>query len=255
MVMRLFKLIFSKKDENLNNSSEKNNYFEQATAWSNDRYHSIELSRNRYRVAFYSMSGIVCMMAMAIATMMPLKKLVPIIIHKNDATGEVWVEPLKTPYAPANEAEIKSQLARYVMARESYSMVDYNYRYGEVQLQSNERVSKQYAKEQAIANPTSQLNQLAENGIRSVHIEDVILLDKAGLPTGDRTNRTIPSRNLAQVNFSTTDMINGSTHKNYYVATISWDYQGMPSNPMAALENWNGFTVNYYRVDPRTAPH
>lgn len=230
-------------------------YFEQATEWSNDRYHFMELSRDRYRLAFFSSMALSFALTVSIALLLPLKKIEPIIVHQNDRTGEVWVAPMTTPYVPANQAQVESQLVGYVIARESYSTIDYNNRYQQVEFQSNDTVGKQYATAQDISTQTSPLNVLGESGTRSIAVEDVIFIDKSGLKTGNRPQRNLASHNLAQVNFVETDNVNGNITKQYKVATISWKYLGTPSNPQAVWENWNGFTVTYYHVDQRNVPN
>lgn len=224
-------------------------YFKTAKDWQTDRIEIAKLHGNRWFAAFIMSTVIIVALVVSIVIMMPLKTLVPIVIHQNTKTGEVWVDRPSSSYVPETQAQTESDIVRYITTRESYSAADINQRFHLSMLLSNQQVADQYENEQANSNKASPVNVLGQNGIRTVHIEDIVFIDKAG--TKQIRHFHQPSSNLAQVDFTTTTTLEGKSKTEYWVATIGWIYQGLPSDEKDAWNNWNGFTVTTYRVDHR----
>jgi type IV secretion system protein VirB8 len=233
-----------KKESELNNE-----YFEAAKDWYFDRYAAAKIQANRWFAAFIAAALIAALLAISLIVLMPLKTLIPMVIHQNTLTGEVWVDRPKTPYAPANDAQVQSDIVRYITARESYSADDINQRYHVAMLLSAGNVGTEYANEQMNSNPKAPVNILAKEGVRTVRVEDVIFIDKTG--TQELRKFRQPSHSLAKVDFVTTTINRGVKKQEAWVATIGWIYKGLPENQQDAWDNWNGFSVNTYRVDQR----
>lgn len=231
-------------------SSKPKRYFKEAKDWYFDRYESAEMAANRWFMAFLAAFSVVLLLVGTLFILLPLKTLVPIVIHQNTKTGEVWVSPPKTLKIPPNSAEVEADITHYIIARENYFLDDLNERFHEVLALSNSRVAKTYVAFESTTNSASLINQLGRRGSRTVHIEDVVFLDRAG--THEIRPFPIPSENLAKVDFTTetTDKA-GIVQEAAWVATLSWDYRGLPSTQEAAWMNWNGFTVTHYHVEPR----
>ncbi|HYF97505.1 MAG TPA: type IV secretion system protein, partial [Coxiellaceae bacterium] len=179
-----------------------------------------------------------------------LKTLVPLVVHQNSITGEVWVTHPDTSYTPENDAQVQSDIVRYLTARESYSAADLNQRFQLVNLLSSKDVAKNYSNEQSNANPNAPVNTLGHEGTQTIHIEDIVFLDKAGIQ--ELRHFKEKSQNLAKVDFITiTTDKSGNKVNQAWVATVSWIYAGLPKTQVEAWENWNGFTVTSFRIDPR----
>ncbi len=228
----------------------KDPYFEAAQNWHYDRYQATLVNSNRWFMAFI-VSMLLCIgLVAALSFLLPLKTLVPMLVHTNAATGEVFVTKPKNPYVPANEAQVQADIVQYVTHRESYTFADLNQRYHVVMLKSDKHSAKEYADAQSERYKDSPINLLGEHGKRTVKIEDIVFIDNAA--STDIHHFDKPAHNLAKVDFKTqTQDKDGHTVTQYWVATLAWVYLGTPDNQSDAWDNWNGFTVTSYRVDPR----
>jgi type IV secretion system protein VirB8 len=225
------------------------NYFAAGRDWYFERYENATVQANRWLVAFLGASAMALLLAIAVVTLLPLKTLVPLVIHQNTATGAISVDRPKTPYTPANDAQIQADLVRYLTLRESYSANDINQRFHLVMLLSAGKIGAEYAEIQANANKTAPINVLGQEGTRTVRVEDVVFIDKSG--ERDLRHFRQSSHNLVKVDFVTTTILPGKKIVEPWIATIEWVYKGLPQNQEDAWDNWNGFTVTTYRVDPR----
>lgn len=231
-------------------SSQKEDYFQAGKDWYVDRMESAKIQANRWFVAFLTTSILVVALAISVMTLFPLKTIIPVVVHQNATTGEFWVDRPTTPYVPENDAETQADIVRYLTARESYSAADINHRFHQVLLLSNSEISKRYEVEQANDNKEAPVNVLSSQGSRTVRIEDIVFIDKAGSQELRHFHQA--AENLAKVDFTTTTIDQtGQKKTDAYVATIGWQYRGLPQNQADAWDNWNGFTVTTYRVDPR----
>lgn len=229
----------------------KKNYFVAARSWSDDLYTAAIISRNRYKFAFFIAMGLATLLAIAVNGLIPLQHLAPLLVnHYQD--GHVSVQPIYQPYAPTNQAQVESEIVRYVINRESFDSSSYDAQYSLVNLLSNNEIAKQYMYAQSIHNKQSPINLLGTNRFRSVHVESVIFLDSIIKNKGKLTSKQT-HYNLAQVNFTVTDHFKDSVIKKTQPRTvlIAWTYRGAPSDPNDLWRNWNGFTVTRYTVEQR----
>lgn len=225
-------------------------YFKAGEDWFTDRYRSVKLQANRWFTAFLGAAVIIALMTIAIIVLLPLKTLIPVVVHQNTTTGEVWVDHPATPYVPATDAQTQADIVHYITARESYTAADINQRFHQVMLLSSNAVAKQYSDEQSNSNKDAPVNTLGAQGLSTVHIEDIVFIDKAG--TQEIRHFHQRAENLAKVDFTTTTTdATGNKKTMAWVATIGWVYKGLPQSQRDAWDNWNGFTVTTYRKDPR----
>lgn len=225
-------------------------YHEAGKDWFFDKYEAAIIQSNRWFVGFIASTLLSIVLLILLTCLFPLKTLIPLVIHKNTTTGEVWVDQPASPYVPTNEAEVQSDIVRYLTSYLSYTAADINQRFKLVNLLSNARVGKQYAEEQSNNNKLSPVNVLGKDGVRTVRIEDIVFIDKAGLH--EIRDFRGPSHNLAKVDLTTTTIDhNGNKKVASWVATMEWVYKGVPSNQQEAWDNWSGFTVTTLRIDPK----
>jgi len=231
-------------------NKQKPEYFEQANQWFVDKYEKANIMANRWFAAFLGSILLSALLVIALLCLLPLKTVIPVVVHHNTTTGETWVEKPSKKYAPETEAQTQSDIVRYITNRESYTAADINHRYHLVMLMSSPHVARDYREEQSNTNPKSPVNVLGREGYKTIHIEDIVFIDKEGIE--ELRHFRQKSVNLAKVDFATVTMDqNGIKHTNYWVATIGWSYKGLPDNKEDAWDNWNGFTVTTYRVDPK----
>lgn len=224
-------------------------YFEQATSWADDQFGTLEQSRNRYQVAFVLAMGVNIMALIAVCVLANLQTLVPMIVHHYEH-GVTTVEPLTHTTAPINERQIKSDLAHYLIDRESYDIGSYRTQFDLVNLLSSETVAAEYAREQDRNAKDSPLHKLGETHSREVHIYSINLLDNelenAHEPHGHH-------HNLAEIVFTSTDIdkATGLKTAHHYNALVSWRYVTPSTNPDVLWKNWDGFMVTRFTRQAR----
>lgn len=246
--MNIFKRLKIKENmSDQNNKCSDKDYFKSAQCWHYDRYESQLIQANRWLLAFWLQTGISLLLVICFVLLLPLKTLVPLIIRQNTQTNEVFVDKIDRHYLP-NQNQIESDLVRYVILRETYSSQDLVLRYKQVLLETNRACAVEYQKSQANTFPDSPVNIYGLDGVRNIHVEDVVFLTNRNLKTKEKEN----TPNLAKVDFVSKETIHNQTVQKYWVATVAWEYRGTPQDKEAAWHNWNGFTVTYYRVDQRS---
>ena len=233
-------------------SSTKTQYFEQACQWADDRLGYIEASRHRYRLAFFGAITLCTTLATAIAVMMPLKQLEPVMIH-HYASGVTVAERLNQRLPEPTKAQIESDLVRYVIQRESFDVTSYRAQFELIHLLSSNHVAAEYDAEQRASNPNSPLKQLGTHMLRNVHVFDVIHIDEERLNAEEGKGRRRNHYDLAEVVFYTLDKnkSTGAETTQHFTALIAWRYTGMPASPDERWKNWNGFEVTRYTVQQR----
>ncbi len=240
--------------KNKNNTSSKSNpssfYFGAATEWAEEVYGVMEASRNRYKTAFLLMAGLSVLLTLSVLTLSHTHEYIPLMVHHYDS-GAVSVQPMKSSTAP-NQAEVESELVRYVINRESYDPASFGEQYSLVNLMSDRDVAHLYQHQQSANEKTSFINQWGNNTVHSVQIEVVNFLDQEQ-PTAKGVN-AVAHKNLAEISFIVIDrnISSGKEKKTPYVAIVAWTHLGIPEDPEARWLNWDGFTVTSYHVNQRT---
>jgi len=244
------------KNENINNyanSSNKNNadYFELARSWSDDYYTVMRASRNRYRLMFISAAVLCGILGLAMIPLAHNHEYVPLLVHHYDS-GVVTVDQANKHYVPESQAEVESELVRYIVNRESYDPTSFSEQYQLVTLMSDNTVSREYHQAQNSDDQSSLIATLGNQFVRSVNIQSVNFLDKESLNQKEKHHQD--HKNLAEVNFIVTDknVKSGKEIQTPYVAIVSWTHEGIPNDPETRWMNWNGFTVTNYQRNQRT---
>jgi len=117
-------------------ATSKKNYFVEARSWADDMYTAAIISRNRYKLAFFVAMGLAVLLTIAINGLIPMQHMEPLLVnHYED--GRVSVQPMKQPYSPTNQAQVESEIVRYVINRESYDPSSYDTQYSLINLMSN----------------------------------------------------------------------------------------------------------------------
>lgn len=225
-------------------------YFKEAASWADDLYISVVASRNRYRFFLYLSLVFIGLFALCIAMLIPSQHIEPLIIHQYD-DGRVSVERMVSNYRPSNQAEVKADIVRYVIARESYDVIGYDHQYRLTSLLSDDAVDRQYSVIQSVTNGHSPINRLGKKYYQTVHVDNILFLDNQGL----NKKRDHSHNNLAQVDFlvSTHSLLTGKTVTHPYTSLISWRYRpGSFTDPDSRWMDWNGFTVTKYELTQRS---
>jgi type IV secretion system protein VirB8 len=218
-------------------------YLEEAVTWDTERALQTQLSvRRAWRVATGA-SLCVLALALAIAAMMPLKRVEPYLIRVDARTGAVDVLP---PYRGADT--FGATIARYflmryisVCERFDYAMAAADYQHCGVFNSSrlNEALYARWAR----GNPHSPLNIHRDGSSVGVRIEAVSFLGRA-----------VGGGRLAQVRFERISRQPGGTVRNrrQWIATVGYRFTGAPAH--AAARRWNplGFEVTALELERET---
>ena len=222
-------------------------YFQEAQSWADDIYIATLASRERYRVAFYITLSSSILLTVAVCILAPLQHAELVVVHQGEH-GPAWVELPNQSVPFQSLAQTESDIAQYVMNRESYDAYSFQKQFELVQIQSNNTVFNDYYETHNTHQTNSLPNQLGIHQYQIVSIESINFLDH-----GIKNTKTEHHTNLAEVNFTVTtyDTTNNTKSTESYVAIISWNYLGTPRDPISKWRNWNGFQVVSYHVKPR----
>lgn len=219
-------------------------YFREARSWHDDIFTNVLVSRNRYKAAFLGAVGLSGLLAVAVVMMLPLQKIELVVVHQN-SDGYVWVTTTKPSQKFSHtEAQVKAEIANYVELRESYDPASYYTQGKLVKYFSSEDVENQFLQYQT--DPNAPIQTLGKSGTRQVSIQGINLLSSDQIPQG-----ITQSSNVALVTFTVKDtQSNGGVTSTPYQALISWTWQGEPTDQEASWQNYDGFTITEYQVNP-----
>lgn len=230
----------------------KADVFSSAKSWAEDRFAMNERSRARYQAAFLGSLSLNVLAIIAVFTLANLHTLVPLIVHHYD-NGVTVVEPGHQKEAPVNRAQVESDIVRYVQNRESWDIASYRYQFDLVKLLSSNTVAREYVAIQQARNPNSPVKKLGERFSRKVHVYSVNFLDNVIKNQKDLHKN---HSNLAEVVFSLTDTdkSTGNAISQTWSALVAWQYVKPSESPEERWNNFDGFMVTSYSIQPRNQP-
>jgi type IV secretion system protein VirB8 len=214
-------------------------YYEEAASWSADIHGALRASRRLAWIIAAAAVLVAVLEALALATLAPLKTVVPLAITVDRQTGYVQAETTLKPGALSDNLAItQSNLVRYVTARESFDATDLRENYRLIMLWSAGEARAQYASLMSRGAADSPLNLYPPTSQVKVDIESVSLLT----PT------------TALVRFSTTrqDAGGGAQAPRYWAAALAFRYADAPMSMGDRFINPLGFQVTRYRRDSET---
>lgn len=175
----------------------------------------------------------------AVAGLMPLKTVVPLVFRVNDTTGVVErVYDIEGGAMQASEASKRYFLWQYVRLRQNYSAAEARSNFEAVTLMSSPAVQNEYAAQYRGSNPSS----------------PQVVLGPGGSATLRWMSTSFLGPKLAQVRFVQMER-KGDTAlpQKHMVATIGFDFA--PGEVSSSVMNINplGFIVTSYRADAEVA--
>lgn len=228
-------------------------YFEDAGTFASDMVSQLSASRDRSQKLVMVLGACVVALSLALIVMAATQRSNVLVIHRDD-NGVVWAAwAANSHYVSTTQPELRSELTRYVITRESYHYDEFNFQYKMMGILSSDPVFKAFQSAQSATQTTSSLNTLGQTGTRTVSVENIMFIDSAD----DKRTAGLagtPHQNLAQIYYTvTTHAQNAPDVKTPYIATVSWKYEGVPSNPEYQAYDWSGFTImRYDRVQATT---
>ena len=226
-----------------------NDYFKQASTWSDDHFGRVALSRKRYQTAFLLAMGLNTVALVVIAMLAHVQTLVPMLVHHYE-NGVTTIEPLAQRHVPVNRAQVESDIVRYIQYRESYDASSYRAQFELINLLSANTVAQDYLAEQHKSNLTAPIRLLGQTGMREVHIYSINFLDTM---LANEKDIHKDHHALAEVVFSLIDVdkATGKRTESQYNAMIAWRYTTPPASLETRWQNWDGFEVTRYSKQPR----
>lgn len=216
--------------------ADRKSYYAEAASWSQDVHGALRASRRIAWIIAGVAAGIALLEAIALATLAPLKTVVPYTITVDRQTGYVeTIQGLKPGLLSQDQAVTESFLAQYVMARETFDTTDLQQNYRKVSSWSQGPARQQYVQLMSANNPQSPVKLIPPTAVVQTTIKSISLLS----PTS------------ALVRFETTRSDGGSPpgDRRAWASVIAFRYSGAPLRMEDRLINPLGFQVTSYRRD------
>lgn len=216
-----------------------------------------EMARRSERRAWFVASSAIAMaliLAGGYFLVLPLKERVPFLVMADAYTGQATVARLRGDFGSnsitANEAVNKSNIAHYIIARESYDTAQRNIRdWNTIYTMSSSDVAKAYTSAAYDKrNPNSLINVYGPTRAIRVEIASITLLDSTrdtdgpGTGGGDATVRF--QRLLVEKSSGTSRVLDTR------IANLRYNYnKNLGLDEKQRFDNPLGFQVISYRVD------
>ena len=222
-------------DDNLNR------YYSQAESWSADRNKALSGSRRVAWIIAGVATGVAALEAIALASLLPLKTVVPYTLLVDRQTGNVQaLKPLEQQAITPDDALVRSFLAQYVSARESFDINSLKDDYRKVALWSADEARARYLASMAANNPQSPLVTLPRQALVTTEIRSISSL----------------GADTALVRFVTVRADPGGQKQDVQSWAVVMKYRFSTASMSAAdrLLNPLGFQVLHYRRDAEMVP-
>lgn len=216
-------------------------YLEEAASWDADRLAQAgRAAAVAWRVAA---AGWLCAVGsvVALALLMPLKRVEPYLIRVDNSTGVVDVVPVYTGNAPLGEAVTRYFLTHYITVCERFDYAMAESDYEECGAFNSARLNQaRYAKWNR-ANPTSPLNVHRDGSTETVRVESVSFFNHAS-----------SASDLAQVRYARiARQGDGAPGRiSHWIASIEYRYGKPPDDPRTRGWNPLGFEVLDLGIEP-----
>lgn len=218
-------------------------YFEEAASWDADRIAQAErYTRRAWRVAAAGWScAIAC--AVALAVLMPLKRVEPFVVRVDNSTGIVDVVPVYSGEAAMQQTVTRYFLSHYVSVCERFNFATAESDYEECgAFHAAQRNQAWYALWNP-SNPASPLNVHKDGSTVRVQVESVSFFQRASGVT-----------DLAQVRYLTAQRSGAGSdeHFTHWIATVQYAYAQPSRDPRVRRWNPLGFKVMEFTAEPET---
>ena len=161
-------------DDGFEDEDELGTYFRKARSWSSDREKDLSTSRRTAWIVAAAVGAIALLEAIALIILLPLKTVEPYTLLVDRQTGYVQaLEPLDADTVAPDEALVRSFLAQYVIARESFNIDSLQHDYRKTALWSQGDARRAYIAQAQASNPASNLASLPRDAIVEVEIRSI----------------------------------------------------------------------------------
>lgn len=211
-----------------------------AREWEYLSHGAVVVERNRWFVAAIVAGLIAAASVAALAMLLPLEKLVPLAVAVDSRTGLVTSVEYGKSVSDLTQKEAiqRSDVARYVTARETYDPQDLATNVKVVRVMSDGNVWRQYADDNSQYNDASAVKRYGYKVRRRVEVNTALPLPNA--------NNTYQVRYVAIEEFPGSQML---PVEKPYVATVSFRYSDRSLSNEDRILNPLNFRATAYRTD------
>ena len=211
-----------------------------AREWEYFAHAAMEVERNRWFVATLIAGMLATAAVAALALLLPLEKLVPLAVTIDSRTGLVTsVEYGRNANElTQKEAIQRSDVAKYVVARETYDPLDLSTNAKLVRVMSDGTVLRQYEEGGSQYNEASAMKRYGTRVRRRIEVTTVLPLPNA--------------ENTFQVRYAAIEEVTGAQAapvERSYVATVRFRYSDRPLGNEDRILNPLNFRAVGYRTD------
>lgn len=214
-------------------------YFKEAASWDIDRAaQTVKQSRLAWVIAA---SGWVCAVAAAIALalLMPLKRVEPYVIRVDNATGIVDIVPMYAGHAEIGETVARYLLTHYVTVCEGFSFATAERDYEECGAYHTARRNQEWYAQWNPANPNSPLNLYRDGSTVRAQVTAITFFTRANGVSALAQVRYIKGKRAA----------GGIETITHWIATIEYAYVAPAHDPKSRQWNPLGFRVTDFRTE------
>ena len=210
-------------------------YFEDAEAWETQMFKKANRRARTATLLMFCNLGCTIVMAGAIASVLPLKQLEPVVIVADKTTGHLEVSrPLVQAEAlQGDEAITMANVVRYVRAREGYNIHDVKENFHMSKVLSAGKVAQELEATYASYSDVNPIRVYGADTSVDVHIKSV----------------QFPNEKTAVVRFSTDTKGPAGLVTDHYSSIVRFAYSGQPLRNEWRFDNPLGFAVTDYRRD------
>ena len=211
-----------------------------AREWEYRTHAAVEVERNRWFVAAI-LAGLVAAGAIgAVAMLLPLQKLVPLAVTIDSRTGIVTSVEYGRSVADLTQKEAiqRSDVAKYVVARETYDPLDLSTNAKLVRVMSDGSVWRQYEEEGSQYSERSPMKRYGAKVRRRIEVSTVLPLPG--------------NENTYQVRYVAVEEFPGSqttAEEKPFVATVRFRYSDRPLSNEDRILNPLNFRAVSFRTD------
>ncbi len=216
-------------------------YYREAETWSADRNRALAGSKRIAWIIAGTATAVAVLEAIALASLLPLKTVVPYTLLVDRQTGNVQaLKPLEQQTITPDDALVRSFLAQYVIARESFEINSLKDDYRKVALWSADEARDRYLASMQANNPLSPLATLPRQALVETEVRSISSLSADTALVRFVTKRSDPGGRKQ-------DVQNWAVVMKYRFSAASMSAADRLLNPL-------GFQVLRYRRDAEIVP-
>ena len=218
----------------------KHHYFERSLDWAGTQAARDQRSRRTAWIVAGVAVSMAAFLAVALAMLMPLKRVEPVMLLVDRQTGHVErVDPDSARMLTADEALTQSLLAQYVIAREQFDRATAQAGYRRVGLWSAGSARSNYLRFMPASNPSSPFNIYKPGTVVQVRVKSV--------------SKVAPNVALVRFGSRLVDETARPGIEMPMIATVRFRYVDAAMSFEDRLINPLGFQVTSYRRDQEAA--